>query len=230
MAHILEVRDVGHDYATAAFDRTRVVQKTVLQKIDLLIPAGQMVAVMGPSGCGKTTLLLACGGMLPPTRGQVLIDGHDVYRLPLAGQNRLRRCDVGYLFQTLELIPYLNVLENVLVVPGSNRQQAISWLERLGLGPQMEQRPGDMSHGQRQRAALVRALVGDPKLLIADEPSGNLDRENTAVVVQVMREFADRGGAVLVATHDSRIAGRADQSWEIEEGFIRPGRVEIAAI
>ena len=190
----------------------------VLREINLQVAANEIVAVMGSSGCGKSTLLLACGVMRKPTAGRIVMDGRDVSQWSLADQNRLRSERIGYLFQTLELIPYLSVLENVRLVRGTTKDQADELLVLLGLMDLANRKPSAVSQGQRQRAALARALVHQPGLLIADEPTGNLDEETSQVVFKTLRDFADRGGAVLLATHDPLGKQVADRVYRMVEG------------
>ncbi len=209
---VLEVEDPGHDYA-AAGGRLRV-----LTGVDLELRAGEMVGVQGESGCGKTTLLLDCGAMQRPTNGHVLFAGDDIYAADPATRSRLRSGKIGYLFQTLQLVPYVNVLDNVRMVKGVTSDAARNWLARLGLEDRLQHKPGALSHGQRQRAALARALVHEPHMVIADEPTGNLDPKNARLVFETLQQFAEDGGAVLVATHDGLIDQFADRVLEFDSG------------
>jgi len=179
--------------------------------------AGEVVAVQGPSGCGKTTLLLAAGGLLKPTKGQVLIDGVDPYSLPGKKRSNLRGEKIGFVFQQFYLIPYLNVIDNICAgqVAGScagSKETASKLVERFNLVHRVKHFPQQLSVGERQRTALARALVNSPKILLADEPTGNLDEENAKTVLEHIRRFADEGGAVLLVSHDSTISKFCDRT------------------
>ena len=184
-------------------------------ELSFQVEYGELVAVRGPSGCGKTTLLLICGGMRSPTEGRVVLKGQDLYRMSPAARAQYRAEHLGYLFQTLELIPYLNVLQNVLLSTRSDRTQVLDWLNRLGLGERLAHKPEQLSHGERQRVALARAMAHRPSLVVCDEPTGNLDKENSEIVFEALRAFADDGGAVLVASHDSAVEAISDQSIQV---------------
>ena len=195
-----------------------------LQDVRLSVPAGGFVAVRGPSGCGKSTLLLAAGGLSAPDSGRVLLDGRDVYALPPSARASLRASMIGFVFQRFHLVPYLSVLDNVVSpslagpVPGAGAR-ARELLERFGLSHRLGHLPGQLSTGERQRTALARALLNRPRLLLADEPTGNLDAENAGIVLQALCDFAAGGGAVLLATHDPDAAARAART----ATFVRPG-------
>ena len=198
--------------------RTRSGQIEVLTSIDLQIQSGELIAIVGKSGCGKSTLLLAAGAMRKPTLGKVMINGQSVFEMKSSEKARFRSKNIGYLFQTLELIPYLTCVENVQIVSGASQSKAKEMLAEFGLADRFDHKPEAMSQGERQRTALVRALVHSPVLLIADEPTGNLDEENSMIVFETLRNFADRGGTVLLATHDSVGKGFADSVFKINNG------------
>ena len=181
---------------------------------------GQMVGILGESGVGKTTLLLNSGTMLQPSEGIVQIRGVSVYEVSAQKRARIRARDIGYLFQTLQLIPYLTLRDNLMLPTNSSTQSADEWLDRVGLADWSDHKPEALSQGQRQRAALARALVHQPELLIADEPTGNLDRKNSDLVFQVLREFSDSGGAVLVASHDASVEAHADRCYTLKNGAL----------
>ena len=175
--------------------------------VSVSVEAGEFVAVVGPSGCGKTTLLLVAGGLLRPENGEVSIDGTDPYSLSGEQRARFRAEQIGFVFQQFHLVPYLNVLDNVMapaLVTGetSARQRAETLVERFGLADRLGHRPGQLSTGERQRVALARALLNEPRVILADEPTGNLDGDNSEQVLQALKTFADEGGAVLLVTHD----------------------------
>lgn len=207
---ILKVDHLGHQF------RSRGANLEVLCDVNFEIAAGQMVVVHGDSGSGKTTLLLDCGAMQNPTSGQVNINQQPINVLSPIARNQFRAKHIGYLFQTLQLVPYLTLLENIRLVKGVDNAIAERWLERLGLADRRDHKPESLSHGQRQRAALARAIAHRPSLLIADEPTGNLDPDNTQLVFGILREFADQGSAVLVATHESSLGLIADDVYRIQ--------------
>ncbi len=175
--------------------------------VSVSVEAGEFVAVVGPSGCGKTTLLLVAGGLLRPENGEVSIDGTEPDSLSGEQRARFRAEQIGFVFQQFHLVPYLNVLDNVMapaLVTGetSARERAGILVERFGLADRLGHRPGQLSTGERQRVALARALLNEPRVILADEPTGNLDGDNSEQVLQALKTFADEGGAVLLVTHD----------------------------
>jgi len=199
---MLQIRDVVKTYP-GPNGRVRA-----LDGVTLNVEAGEFVVVRGPSGCGKTTLLLAAGCLLRPTEGTLTIDGQDPYALSPEARARLRADGIGFVFQQFHLVPYLTVLENVLTpslaLSGSesgSETRARELLDRFGLTHRAEHVPAELSTGERQRAALARALLNRPKLLLADEPTGNLDPENAETVLHHIVDFSNSGGAVLLVTH-----------------------------
>lgn len=208
---MLEIANLTKTY------HTRQASVTPLHHLSLSVAAGEFVAVHGPSGCGKTTLLLIAGGLLHPDGGTVRVAGQELYQLSAEARAKFRAVHIGFVFQQFHLLPYLNVLDNVLAsslgaaVPSA---QARAWalLERFGLSQRWRHVPAELSTGERQRTALARALLHRPRLLLADEPTGNLDDDNGASVLQHLAEYAREGGAVLLATHDRRAADYA-QRW-----------------
>ncbi len=205
--------------------RTSQHEVRALSGISLTVEAGKFQAIQGPSGCGKTTLLLIAGGLLAPDEGQVTLDGEDLYSLSADQRARFRGTNIGFVFQQFHLVPYLTVRDNVLAptlaVPDSQAAaRADGLLERFGLTDRATHLPGQLSSGERQRAALARALLNNPKLLLADEPTGNLDGGNTELVLEAMTEFARAGGAVLMVSHDDRVAESADAVTRLESGAL----------
>jgi len=197
-----------------------------LDGVSLRVEPGEFVAVQGPSGCGKTTLLLAAGGLLAPDEGEIRIDGIDLYSMPPDERARFRASTVGFVFQQFHLVPYLSVLDNILAPslalpkPGT-RERARALIEHFNLSGRERHVPSELSTGERQRAALARALLNEPKLLLADEPTGNLDRTNAETVLSYFAEFAGSGGAVLMVTHSERASACATRTIRLEEGRIR---------
>ncbi len=215
MNPILSIKNLSHRYT----NKTGAV--SVLNDVNLTVGSGQMVGLFGDSGSGKTTLLLNCGTMLRPSQGNVEIQGVSIYNVSPSERVKIRTHTIGYLFQTLQLIPYLTLHENLCLPSGSSQQAADNWLQQAGLTDWANHKPEALSQGQRQRGALGRALVHQPKLLIADEPTGNLDRKNSELVFQVLRTFADSGGAVLVASHDPIIETYADTCLTLQNGSLK---------
>jgi len=206
---------------------TRSGEVRSLDGVSLEIRTGEFVALRGPSGCGKTTLLLAAGGMLRPTSGNVAVGGESLYALGPAERARFRARNLGFVFQMFHLVPYLDVLSNVLLaaVPSGlakdeAEQRARGILGRLGLGPRLGHRPADLSTGERQRAAIARALLNQPRLLLADEPTGNLDPANEREVFGHLREFHRAGGTVVVVTHGNTANEYADRVVSMEAGKV----------
>ncbi len=201
---------------------------TALSHVSLSVDAGEFVAVMGPSGCGKSTLLHLIGGLDRATEGQVIIDGVPLTKLSDEDLTRLRRRKIGFVFQFFNLIPVLTATENAalpITLDGANagkaKAKAREWLEKVGLGNRLDNRPDQLSGGQQQRVAVARALVADPKLILADEPTGNLDTRSSEEVVTLLRQAADDWGrAVVMVTHDTRIASYADRVLFMRDGVI----------
>lgn len=199
-----------------------------LHGVDLRIAAGELTAVLGPSGSGKTTLLHLLGTLDRPTSGTVRIAGRDVSGLSDRALSRLRAEQVGFVFQQFHLSNLMNALDNVaegLLYAGvryrARQRAAAEALERLGLGHRLTHRPATLSGGERQRVAIARAIVGKPGLVLADEPTGNLDTDNGRIVVSFLRELARDGTAVVVITHDPEVAGAMDRRIEIRDGRLR---------
>lgn len=195
-----------------------------LDHVSFAAAPGEFRILHGPSGSGKTTMLLCAGGLLRPDSGRLRIGDDDLYAMTSEQRARFRAGNIGFVFQQFHLIPYLNVLENVLApalaLPRPDaRRRAATLLESFGMADRMLHTPSELSTGERQRVAMARALMPAPRLLLADEPTGNLDEENAALVLRGLHDFAAGGGVVLVATHDSRITG--DQRLEIVAGRIQ---------
>jgi putative ABC transport system ATP-binding protein len=187
-----------------------------------------MVAVMGPSGCGKSTLLHLAGALEDPSAGRVLVDGRDLSTLDARGRSTLRRRDVGYVFQRLNLVASLTAIENVMLpleLDGVGireaRKRAVEALERVGLDHRVDRYPDDYSGGQQQRIAIARSIVGRRRLLLADEPTGALDSVNSEEVIELIAELPARDGtAVVLVTHEPHLA-----SWADRVVFLRDGRI-----
>jgi putative ABC transport system ATP-binding protein len=193
-----------------------------LAGVSFSVEAGEWIAIMGPSGSGKTTLINILGGLDTPTSGQAIVDGTDVARLNESGLTRFRAEKVGFVFQQFHLVPYLTAVENVMLAQyfhsTTDEKEAREALERVGLGSRIEHLPGELSGGEQQRVAVARALINHPKLILADEPTGNLDEANEETVIQLFRELHAEGHTVLMVTHDPSIARLADRRIEFAHG------------
>jgi len=203
----------------------------VLRSIDLEIPAEAFVAIVGPSGSGKTTLLGLLAGLDQPTGGRVYLDGEDISALTEDGRADFRSRNVGFVFQTFHLLPTLSAVENVLVpleLRGNTAgagDRAASLLERVGLGARLDHYPAQLSGGEQQRVALARAFANEPKILFADEPTGNLDQETGAGIVEIMEEMnRDARTTLVLVTHDLALAERAHRVVGLSSGKIASDR------
>ena len=186
------------------------------------IAPGEWVALMGPSGSGKTTLINILGGLDTLTSGRVIVDGVDLAKLSESEMVRYRAEKVGFVFQQFHLVPYLTAVENVMLAQYfhsvTDEQQANDVLRRVGLGDRLTHLPAQLSGGEQQRVAIARALINEPKLILADEPTGNLDEVNEAIVLQIFRELHNAGHTILMVTHDPDIARQADRRIELAHG------------
>jgi ABC-type lipoprotein export system ATPase subunit len=199
----------------------------VLHGIDLRIRSGERVFLCGPSGAGKTTLLYTLAGLERPERGVVRIHGKDLYAMNRREQAAYRNREIGYVFQNYHLLPELTALENV-AVPGAiaghdSTSAAIAALKRVGLAERADHLPAELSGGEQQRVAIARAIVNEPKVLFADEPTGNLDSRNSAEIMAILMDLATEHGVTLVVvTHDGQLARHGDRTLVIRDGSIHP--------
>ena len=201
---------------------------TALDHVNLVVNPGEFVAVMGPSGCGKSTLLHLLGGLDRPSEGNVSIDGQPLAKISDNAVTQMRRRKIGFVFQFFNLIPILSSVENAslpLLLDGANsaktKQKAMEWLTKVGLGHRLASRPDELSAGQQQRVAIARALITNPVLVLADEPTGNLDTKSSDEIATLLRQVAkDWGRSVLMVTHDPRIAAYADRIVFLKDGKI----------
>jgi putative ABC transport system ATP-binding protein len=217
-ARAVEARDLQMSFLQAG---TRV---DVLDIASLAIPQGALYGVEGPSGCGKTTLLHLCAGLLQPTGGQLLVQGTSVRSLGQRERDLFRAGQIGYVFQSFNLIPALSALENVMLPMGfskrvarhERRSRAQALLQRVGLGHRLEHRPAALSHGEMQRVGIARALANEPPMLLADEPTASLEARRGGAVVDLLIEVArETGATLLLASHDERVLAKLDRVLEM---------------
>ena len=216
----LQVRNLTRDYPT------RSGTLSVLRGVDLTLERGQSLAIMGPSGSGKSTLLYIIGTLDTPTAGSVRLDGTDPFALPETGLAAFRNRSVGFVFQDHHLLPQCSVLENVLIPtlvgtddPAAVRERAVKLLDRVGLSARLDHRPAELSGGERQRVAVARALIQRPALLLADEPTGNLDRTSGRAIGVLLLEVAREENAILITvTHSAELAGTFPRTLLMDDG------------
>jgi putative ABC transport system ATP-binding protein len=218
---LLQVDNASKSYADG---QTNV---RAVHKVSLQVAKGEFVAVQGSSGCGKSTLLLMAGALLKPDSGHVRIAERDPYALKPDARAEFRASTIGFVFQQFHLVPYLSVLDNVLapalgvaVSRDEVRDRGLALIERFGLTHRKQHVPSKLSTGERQRVALARALLNQPQLILADEPTGNLDHQNAETVLGYLAEFASGGGAVLMVTHDDRAVAHAARVIHLQHGEV----------
>jgi ABC-type lipoprotein export system ATPase subunit len=226
MAPLLKLNNVSKSYLTAGGSE----ELRILHGIDLELNRGESLAILGPSGSGKSTLLNIIGTLDRPTGGEVIFDGEDVGRLDDIALARVRNAKIGFIFQAHHLLPQCTVLENVLVptlastdkgLRGSAPDRARNLLDRVGLQKRLEHRPGQLSGGERQRVAVVRALINEPKLLLADEPTGALDQSSAHNLAQLLTEInREQNLTLILVTHAIDLAARMQRQVEIQNGTL----------
>ncbi len=219
--------DLSVEHVAKAYP-TRSGPLPVLRDISLTLSAGENLAILGPSGSGKSTLLYAIGTLDPPTRGTIALCGQDPYTLPEAALARFRNRYIGFVFQDHHLLPQLSVYENVLIPAmadgaptGEHQRRARDLLERVGLADRLDHRPAELSGGERGRVALARALVTAPRLVLADEPTGNLDHSSAMAVARLLLRLQQEEQTMLiVVTHSGELAGLLQQRKRLEDGCL----------
>jgi lipoprotein-releasing system ATP-binding protein len=227
---ILEARNIQKGYSMGR------EQMRVLRGVNLRVRRGEFLAIMGASGSGKSTFLHICGLLDRPDKGEVVFEGEQVFQLRKGRQDKIRNRDIGFVFQFYHLLPELNVTENVLLPMmvessvwawlgrrGQARKRVAELLEAVGLTGQQKQRPATLSGGERQRAAIARALVQKPKLLLADEPTGNLDSAAGKVILELLAGLNRQGQTIIMVTHDAGVAQLADRKVVLCDGKISGG-------
>jgi len=212
---MIEIKDLSKVYISKG------EEVKALDHVSLNIKNGEFIVIRGASGSGKTTLLLMIGAMLKPSSGKLLFDEQDIYNLSATERNQFRASKVGFVFQMFHLLPYLTLLENVNVMSlGQKNAEAEKMLVDLGLGDRMHHKPNALSAGEKQRAAVARALINHPKIILADEPTGNLDPENAEEVLKSFVQFHKNGGTVIVVTHGKEADKYADRIISLKNGKI----------
>jgi putative ABC transport system ATP-binding protein len=193
-----------------------------LDRVSFDVEAGEWIAIMGPSGSGKTTLINILGGLDHPSAGRVVVDGLQIGNLGERELTRYRADKIGFVFQQFHLVPYLTAVENVMLAQYfhsiTDEKEAAEALCRVGLGDRLNHVPAELSGGEQQRVAIARALINQPKVILADEPTGNLDETNEAIVLKLLHELNDAGHTILVVTHSQAIGNLADRRIELEHG------------
>lgn len=215
---------------------TRSGELTILRDVSLRVDTGQAVAILGPSGAGKSTLLNILGTLEPPTAGRVLLDDRDPFELPERELARFRNRQIGFIFQDHHLLPQCSLLENVLLptLAGPASADVLSrarrLIERVGLAERCDHRPAELSGGEKQRVALARALINQPRLVLADEPTGNLDHATARRIGDLLTELPAAHDAILVVvTHNADLAQRFDQQYELVDGTLRPAGAPVSS-
>jgi ABC-type lipoprotein export system ATPase subunit len=229
--HIIEVQRLFKTYETGG------LRVQALRGIDLNIVRGQMVAIMGPSGCGKTTLLNTLSGIDDISSGDVIIDGSSIHDMPDNERTRYRAHSMGFVFQSFNLLPVLTGVENIelpLLLGGMKqkvaREKAMATLELVGLADQASKRPAEMSGGQQQRITVARAIVNDPAIIWADEPTGSLDSETSKEIMDLLCNLNERKQQTLVlVTHDEGVGGRAGRLVRMRDGMVESDELRTAA-
>lgn len=235
-SEIVRLENVAKSYLTRAGSPAAGGQVKALNGISLQIARGEFVVVSGPSGSGKTTLLMILAGMLRPTSGVVSVQQRDLYAMNVQDRAKFRAKNIGFVFQMFHLIPYLNVHENIALAGGAienfkfqipnlklaKQTRARELIKRFGLADRTYHKPAELSAGEKQRTAIARALLNHPRIILADEPTGNLDADNAASVLSYIDDFHRQGGTVILATHGPAAEKFADRVIHLRNGKLAP--------
>ncbi|MCT6874804.1 ABC transporter ATP-binding protein [Frischella perrara] len=212
--NILEVNDVSKNYDSLY----------ALSNINMSVGEGKWLSIMGPSGSGKSTLMNIIGCMDKPSKGSVILDGQDITKLSLTELTAIRRDKIGLIFQQFHLVSYLTALENVMLAQYYHsmvdESEALNALERVGLAARAKHLPNQLSGGEQQRVCIARALINYPKLILADEPTGNLDEANESLVLDLLRQLHEEGSSIIVVTHSPEVAKHAETTVVLEHGKV----------
>ncbi len=217
--HVVELVNVEKTYQLGE------IELNVLKRITVRIKKGEFVSIVGPSGSGKSTVLHLIGALDRPTKGKVLIDGKDISKLTDSELAVIRGRKIGFVFQTFNLIPRMSALENVMLPmwfagKDNRRERAAHFLKLVGLEKRMDHTPNRLSGGERQRVAIARALANDPEVVVADEPTGNLDSKTGEEIVKLLKDIHKHGNTVILVTHDKKVASMAQRTINIKDGKI----------
>ena len=219
---MIKLKDVSRVYPAKAEANGAVIR--ALENFSLNVDRGEWIAIMGPSGSGKSTLVNLIGCLDRPTSGEIWLDGQDVAQMTASELNRVRAEKIGFVFQQFHLIPYLTALENVMLAQYfhsmTDEQEALDALERVGLKGRAHHIPSQLSGGEQQRVCIARALINDPRIVLADEPTGNLDAANEEIVLRLLRDLHQQGRTIVMVTHDPVVARLADRRIELHHGKI----------
>src|SRR5205807_1264394 len=219
---MIRITNVTKAYPAKAEENGGVIR--ALNNISLQVDPGEWLAMMGPSGSGKSTMVNLIGCLDRPTSGEILLDGENVAAMSPTELNRVRAEKIGFVFQQFHLVPYLSALENVMLAQYfhsmTDEQEAREALERVGLKERANHVPAHLSGGEQQRVCIARALINDPKIILADEPTGNLDAQNEEIVLRLLRELHQQGRTIVMVTHDPVVARLADRRIELHHGRI----------
>jgi putative ABC transport system ATP-binding protein len=232
-----ESRQLIHLESVSKVFFTEDMETHALNSVHLDVNQGEYISISGPSGCGKSTLLAILGLLDSPSGGEYVLNGKSVQGLKLSERARIRNREIGFIFQAFNLIGDLNVYENVELpltyrgMPNSERKKKVhEALERVGMGHRVKHYPSQLSGGQQQRVAVARALAGDPSILLADEPTGNLDSANGEAVMDLLRELHRNGATICMVTHDPRFARCADRSIHLFDGRVVEEQTQSATV
>jgi putative ABC transport system ATP-binding protein len=222
VSKLFQAQAAGNDLKDGKKSENRPIH--ALDHISLDVAKGEWLSIMGPSGSGKSTLVNLIGCLDRPTAGEILLDGQNVARMSSSELNRVRAEKIGFVFQQFHLIPFLTAVENVMLAQYfhsmTDQREAIEALTRVGLGERAHHLPSQLSGGEQQRVCIARALINDPKIILADEPTGNLDAVNEEIVLRLLREFHQQGRTIVMVTHDPVVARLADRRIEFHHGKI----------